>query len=467
MERKTANINKFFGRFIWIGIGLSAFFWIIESLIHVFILHKGNLSSQILPSDPNEIWMRLLVVCLLIIFSVYVQLIINRRKRSEVALRSSEENLTITLNSIGDAVISTGTEGQVLRMNPMAEKLTGWNLSQAKGRHLNEVFKIINEKTRDTVESPVERIFREGVVIGLANHTVLISKDGTEFPIDDSGAPIRNDQGDITGVVLIFRDMTEKRQAEEVLKEYSEHLEELVEERTSELLEVQEELVRKEKLTVLGQLAGGMGHELRNPLGAIKNAAYFLNMALEEPEPEVKETLEILEKEVGISERIISSLLDFARPKPPTRRKVSVNDVVQDSLSRLPLPENVKVVSQLEEALPSLLADPDQLGQIFGNIIHNAIQAMSHGGQLTIESATPAPEWVSVSFTDTGVGISEEKLGEVFEPLFTTKAKGIGLGLALTKTLVEGHGGSIEVQSKAGKGSTFTVRLPMGGKGRK
>ncbi len=271
-------------------------------------------------------------------------------------------------------------------------------------------------------------------------------------------------------------EITERKRAEEELKEYSERLEEMVEERTQELREAQEQLVRKEKLAVLGQLAGAMAHELRNPLAAVSNAAYFLNMVLEGPEPEVKEVLEILKKEVGASERIISSLLNFARPKPPVRRRVDVNDVVQEALSRATVPENVEVVSQLDEALPAILADPDQLGQAFGSIILNAVQAMTlpsrlgmpEGGRLVVKTegrGDPGsrPSWVVVSITDTGVGIPEENVGKLFEPLFTTKAKGIGLGLALVKILVEGHGGAIEVESGEGEGSTFTVTLPTKG----
>ena len=219
----------------------------------------------------------------------------------------------------------------------------------------------------------------------------------------------------------------------------------------------------------MGQLAAGMGHELRNPLGAIKNAAYFLKMAVEEPKPEVKETLEILEKEVTTSERIISSLLGFAHPKPPTGRKVNINEFVQEALSCAALPENVEVVSQLDGALPAIMADPDQLGQIFGNIILNAIQAMPDGGQLMVKTSAGSvepseahnPQWVAISFADTGVGIPEESLGRLFEPFFTTKAKGIGLGLALSKTLTKGHGGTIQIQSEVGKGSIFTVMLPV------
>jgi signal transduction histidine kinase len=256
-------------------------------------------------------------------------------------------------------------------------------------------------------------------------------------------------------------------QARFELQRLNEQLEMRVRQRTAALRDAQEQLIRKEKLAVLGQLAGGVGHELRNPLGAIKSAAYFLNMVLEEPDPEVKETLEILDKEVATSERIISSLLDFARAKSPAWRKVDLKEMVQEALSRIAVPENVEVVSRLNGRLPIIVADPDQLVQVFGNIVLNAVQAMSGGGRLVVKSQVPSPEWVAVSFADTGVGIPEENLGRLFEPLFTTKAKGIGLGMAVTKTLVEGHGGTIEVESEVGKGSTFTVKLPTGRKEKK
>jgi signal transduction histidine kinase len=234
-------------------------------------------------------------------------------------------------------------------------------------------------------------------------------------------------------------------------------------EEITERKKMHERLMRQEKLAILGQLTGGVGHELRNPLGAIKNAAYFLNMALEKPEPEVKETLEILEKEVAASERIISSLLGFACQKPPIRRKVDVNQVIQEALCGPSLLENIEVVSQLDEGLPAILADSDQLRQAFGNIILNAIQAMPEGGRMTIRSECPSPGWVTLSFTDTGEGIPEQNLDRLFEPLFTTRARGIGLGLALTKSWVEGHGGDIKAQTEMGKGATFTVRLPVTG----
>jgi len=249
--------------------------------------------------------------------------------------------------------------------------------------------------------------------------------------------------------------------------------EKIVEERTQELREDQEQLAyneklalldqlaRKEKLAILGKLAGGVGHELRNPLGAIKNAAYFLKMVLENPEPEVKETLEILEKEITSSEHIISSLLDFARSKPPARSKVAVNDLLQEVISQTIIPDRIKVVSKLDESRPKVLADPDQLGQVFKNLMLNAFQAMPKKGQLVIKSEILPQELVAISFADSGTGITKENQEKIFEPLFTTKAKGIGLGLAIVKTLIEGHGGTIEVQSEPGKGSIFTVKLSI------
>jgi signal transduction histidine kinase len=232
------------------------------------------------------------------------------------------------------------------------------------------------------------------------------------------------------------------------------------------LKDAQDQVIRSEKLALLGQLAGGVAHELRNPLGAIKNAAYFLKMAVEKPDPEVHESIEIIGKEVAISEGIINSILSFARPKPPVTRKIDINEVVKEALSRVTMPENV-AVSTKWGSLPTILADPDNLSQAFGNIIRNAVQALHEGGQLTIKTEALDAGHVAVSVTDTGVGIPEENLKKVFEPLFTTKAKGVGLGLALTKTLIEGHGGTIKVKSKVGNGSTFTVRLPVGvGEGR-
>jgi signal transduction histidine kinase len=278
--------------------------------------------------------------------------------------------------------------------------------------------------------------------------------------------------GLLKGVAGTFVSALVRKQAEEALREYSEQLEMMVGYRTKELREAQEQLVHQEKLAILGELAGGMAHELRNPLGAIKNAAYLLGITAEESGEKTKETLEILNKEVVASEMILTSLLDFAQARPPTLTDVDLNKLVQRTLSYTTMPNNIEVVTQLDDNLPTIRADRDQLDQVFRNIISNGIQAMPEGGQLTIKTAicqTNPPEppglgRTTVSFTDTGMGIPEENLEKVFEPLFSTKVKGIGLGLAIVKALIEGHGGTVEVESSVGQGSTFTLRLPAVGK---
>jgi signal transduction histidine kinase len=316
-------------------------------------------------------------------------------------------------------------------------------------------------------------LLQEAVVTGICAPVILLTAQG-DHDVDKAalelGASDYLDKRTLSTELLerSIRYARERKRVEKMLKQYSEKLEEMVEERTRDLKEAQEELVRKEKLAVLGQLGGGVGHELRNPLGAIKNAGYFLNLAIEDPEPEVKETLEIIEREVATSEKIINSLLDFAHQVPPVKRRMALKDIIQGVLSRTSVPENVEVVEQIDETLPKILADPDQLAQVFENLIRNAFQAMSppageeKGGRLIIATKARKPGYVFISFSDTGVGIPEDDLVKVFEPLFTTKAKGIGLGLALGLILVEGHGGAIEVESEKGKGSTFTVNLPLG-----
>jgi signal transduction histidine kinase len=257
-----------------------------------------------------------------------------------------------------------------------------------------------------------------------------------------------------------------RKQAEEELLHYSERLEHMVEQRTHELSEAQERLLRQERLAVLGQLAGGVGHELRNPLGAIKNAAYLLKMAVHSSEPDVCETLDVLDEEVDHCEHIIASLLDFARPRTSDFAPAPIPEILDAALERVSLPNNVALEKRLGAGLPAVCGDAGQLKQVFRNIIANAVQAMPEGGTLTIAADQDAHGRVAVSVTDTGVGIPVENREKLFEPLFTTKARGIGLGLAVIKTLVERHDGRIDVESEAGKGSTFTVSLPVRGRER-
>ncbi len=345
----------------------------------------------------------------------------------------SKDYLDNIIQSMTDMLIVVNQETKIRTVNQTALNLLGYTESELIGQPLDMVFK---QKTFK------ELGFADLIKTGFTRtvETTYLAKDGSVIPVSFSGSVMFDKSGQVQGIVCVAQDITERKMLEE------------------------ERRMRQERLTVLGQLAGGVGHELRNPLGAIKNSAYFLNMVLEEPTPEVKETLKIMEKEVLNSERIITSLLDYARARPPLKRKVNINNIIREVLSGTNVPENIEVKSQIDEVIPTIMADPDQMGQIFGNILLNAIQAMPEGGQLIIKTEELSPDRAAVSITDTGVGIPGENIKKIFEPLFTSRAKGIGLGMAITKTMVEGHGGTIEVQSEPGKGSTFTVRLPIGKK---
>jgi signal transduction histidine kinase len=223
------------------------------------------------------------------------------------------------------------------------------------------------------------------------------------------------------------------------------------------LAETQEELLRKEKLAMLGQLAGGVGHELRNPLGVMKNSVYYLEMILPE-EARARKHLGILDREVGTANRIVSDLLEFARMKSASRSLIDLKVVVSDLLERLPVPETVAVAWEMPDGLSRVSADRLHVEQILTNLITNAVQAMPDGGALTI-AGRDEPAGVVLSVTDTGIAIRPEDLPKIFQPLFTTKPKGIGLGLAVARDLADANRAVITVESTQGVGSRFAVRF--------
>lgn len=267
---------------------------------------------------------------------------------------------------------------------------------------------------------------------------------------------IKTKTGDeIEDLANAFNAMTTK------LKEMYGGLESKIEERSSQLKEAQDRLIFAERLATIGKLASIVGHELRNPLAIIKNSVYYLNMLeIGKVSEEAKEQLDLIEKEIDASTQIISDILDFAREKEPKLVKSNMHLLLKNILDKTNVPREVIIRTDLHAADAELMVDPLLVGRVFQNLISNAIQAMPAGGTLSL-STSSTRETFRVVFKDTGSGIAPENLSKIFEPLFSTKAKGTGLGLTVCKSIVERHGGRISVESILNLGTTFTIELPL------
>jgi len=233
----------------------------------------------------------------------------------------------------------------------------------------------------------------------------------------------------------------------------------------TELRSTQAQLVQAERLAAVGRLAASVAHELRNPLMVMRNALYFLDRVVSQGEaPESAEILKryfgTIDREIDRQTKIINDLLFFSRNRPRQLSDVDLNAILNETVMRVIMPESVEVQRNLDSGLPTIRADADQLQQVFVNLVTNAVQAMPEGGTLSVSTRGDGADVVA-TVSDTGVGIPEEGMERLFQPFYTTKDKGIGLGLSVTRSLVEGHRGAISVESRVGQGTTFIVRLPM------
>lgn len=263
------------------------------------------------------------------------------------------------------------------------------------------------------------------------------------------------------GLGIIFSDITERKQAEEKIKQYSENLESMVFDRTEELQKTQTELLLKDRLASIGKLAGSVAHDIRNPLGVISNSIYFLNqIGDDEINEPIKKHITIMDREINRANDIIADLMDFSRENRPAMVERQVNDVIEKLLERIIFPEKVTVETELDPALPLFPFDSSQIQRVVQNLITNACQAMTEKGTLHI-SSSKVGEFIVLKIQDTGTGIKSEEVENIFEPLFTTKSKGVGLGLSIVKTFIEKHNATVEVESEVGKGTTFTIKFPQ------
>jgi signal transduction histidine kinase len=253
------------------------------------------------------------------------------------------------------------------------------------------------------------------------------------------------------------------------VRDSKDELERRIDERTAELSsalatlrETQEELVRKERLAMLGQLSSSVGHELRNPLGVMSNSVYLLERVLTDPPPKAQECLRILRGQIQLSERIVSDLLDSVRGKAPQRRYVDVSQLVSEQIARVTVPGHIRIRTEIPHGIPGVHADPDQLGQILVNLLNNAVQAMDGTpGELSVRARNGQGR-IKIEVRDTGPGVPQEIADKIFEPLYTTKARGIGLGLSVSRSLAEVNSGSLSVTNHSAGGAVFLIDLPAG-----
>ena len=372
--------------------------------------------------------------------SEYAAVLGHLQKRS-AELSESRERLRVTLHSIGDAVIVTGSDGKINFLNSVAERLTQHTQEQAIGKHLDEVFRILSEETRLATESPFTKVMRLGTIVGLANHTLLIRPDGSEIAIDDSGAPIRGSEGHIFGVVLVFRDVTEQREIMTVLRS-------------------------NEKLALAGRLSASIAHEIHNPLETVRNLLFLIRKRKEATDEQLITMAELeLSRVVQITKNILSLYRESKQVTPIRLSEVveSVSMLLQRRIRDEKITFSSKLLTEAQ-----ISAFPAEMRQAVSNLMSNAIDAAGVGGkvEVTVEESQfkdsrPA---VALTVSDNGHGIAKENLPKLFRPFFTTKGEqGTGLGLWITHGIVSKHGGYIEANSRDSgddRGTTFRVLFP-------
>ncbi|MHB0878479.1 MAG: hybrid sensor histidine kinase/response regulator, partial [Anaerolineae bacterium] len=366
------------------------------------------------------------------------------------ALAEERERLLVTLRSIGDGVIATDAQARITLMNGAAEEMTGWREPEALGHPLEQVFEIYNELTGARAQNPVAKVLATGQIEGLANHTTLVSRDGTRRLLADSAAPILTSSGVTAGVVLVFQDVTEKERLER-------------------------ELAKMNKLESLGILAGGIAHDFNNLLTGILGNIALARMDVAD-RADVNEVLEEAEQASSRAKSLTQQLLTFAKGGEPVRRTVSLPALLREATTFSLRGSLCTADFRLPPDLWGVKADPGQIAQVIQNLVINANEATSGGGLVTVTAENTAltaadampltpGNYVCITVSDSGSGIEPHVLPRVFDPYFTTKPRGSGIGLAVVYSVVVKHDGYVTVDSEPGKGARFRVYLPSAQQG--
>ena len=409
-------------------------------------------------SDPAGLPWMVLANRLLALFVIWVTATVGYLRRQTEAtthMRDREARLSAVVDTAVDAIITIDERGTVEAVNHAGCQLFGYGTDDIIGQNVRM---LMPHPYHDEHDGYLANYLRSGErkIIGIGREVTGLRKDRTTFPMHLAVSEVTlQDRRLFTGIV---RDISELKRVEQELRQLNEELEDRVRQRTSELKDAQDALVRKEKLAVLGQLAGGIAHEIRNPLGIIKNAVYFLEQTSPQSDEDTQDAFAELGRSLTTCDRIIGELLDYTRGPELKMSLFTLDEAIDRSMNLARIPDSVQV-ERLRGQGDMCRGDRDQIERILLNLIQNAVQAMPDGGTLTLDGSQE-DDRIVISVGDTGVGIAAENLDNVFEPLFTRKAKGIGLGLAVSKRYAEINHGRLDVESEPGKGTTFRLTLP-------
>jgi PAS domain S-box-containing protein len=367
------------------------------------------------------------------------------RKKAEEELAQEKERLSVTLGSIGDGVITTDIKGNIVLLNKAAEEITGWSNEESIGKYMHEVFFIMDEVTGKKYKNLVKGVVSKDKIEVLPEHSLLITRDGKEKIISNSIAPIHDRESKTIGIVLVFRDITDKRKMEE-------------------------ELIKTTKLESVGILAGGIAHDFNNILTAIIGSISLAKLNVK-PEDKMFGILTEIEKASVQAESLTQQLLTFSKGGAPIKKSMNISNLLKDSVIFSLRGSNVKCEFFITKDLWLVEVDEGQIIQVVNNLIINADQAMPKGGiikviteNIEVETGHGLPlrkgKYIRVSIYDNGIGISKDMLDKIFDPYFTTKQKGSGLGLSTTYSIIKKHDGYIYVESEIEKGTKFHIYLP-------
>jgi PAS domain S-box-containing protein len=371
-------------------------------------------------------------------------------------ISNSEGKYQTLWEKAGDGLVYLDWKGNVLDINRKILELTGLKREEIIGKPFYKLG-LVNRKIVPKLLGRVKDTLQGKPTSGY--QMTIRRKDGFEKQIEVDASVIRIKRVHV-GILAVVRDVTDQKRLERMLEEYSERLVLEVEARTRELKEANERLLKAERFAAIGELSGMIGHDLRNPLTAIKNAMYYLRKKQSfSAGSKEKEMMDIVDKSVEYANKIISSLLEYSAEIRLEIEQCSPKELLNYVLLMVQVPERGRIVDRTEYK-PKIWIDVNKMERVFLNLIKNAFDAITERGTLKISSKLVGDN-VEIVFTDDGVGMSEQTLSKIFNPLFTTKAQGMGFGLAICKRIVEAHCGKISVKSTVGRGTTFTITLPI------